>query len=469
MSTTTLKSRDSLHSTKSSSHSTTTTPMTRLLKSVLLGALFVAGGAINAAAQQRPTPEGTAIENFATASYTDARGNQYAGVSSDTATITVGFKGAPAVSGASATPAPNSTNYIAFTLTNVGNGRDTLRIESDAVATGVTLTGNYRYNGTVYATRALLNAALTDALTGVQVDTAGGTNPSIIVEVEYDVGTGAGSIDLEAGSTRDLTSPVNERTATGTATINAPVLTYDVTVAAPADAAVQAGTSTYGEFTVTNGSNVPASFALSAGVVSDVAASIVDIRNTSGTVITSTTVLNPGSSMTVRVHYTVPAKILTPTPNNVVGEEVTISLTATGEGAASSASNSDDVVYTISEPVGTLEFVKVALTDAEVALQPTDRVLPGQFIKYRITITQPLTAVGDLASITVTDALSENLIYVSTTAETGTWAAASISGQVDEDAAGPSTRMVGGTVTIPFTGTLTPGSSASVIIRVQVR
>ena len=44
-----------------------------------------------------------------------------------------------------------------------------------------------------------------------------------------------------------------------------------------------------------------------------------------------------------------------------------------------------------------------------------------------------------------------------------------ITGQVDEDLTGPSTRMVGGTVTIPFTGTLTPGDSASVIIRVQVR
>lgn len=460
MNTTSTNDRDPLNAMKSSPH-LTTTPMTKLIKSALVGVLFLAGFATTAAAQ-RPTPEGTAIQNFATASYTDARGNEYAGVSSDTATITVGFKGAPAVSGATATPAPNSTNYIAFTLTNVGNGRDTLRVESDAVATGVTLTGNYRYGLTVYASLALLNAALAD----VQVDTTGGAAPSIIVEVEYTVGTGAGSIDLVAGSTRDLTSLLAERTATGTATINAPVLTYGVTVAAPADASIQAGTSTYGEFTVTNGSNVQASFGLVAGA--DAVATIIDIRNTSDAVITSTTTLNPGASMTVRVHYSMPAKILSPA-NNIVGQAATITLTATGEGAASGASDSDDVVYTVSEPVGSLEFVKVALTDAEVALQPTDRVLPGQFIKYRITITQPLTAVGDLASITVTDALSENLIYVSTTAEAGMWGAASILGQVDEDLAGPSTRMVGGTVTIPFTGTLTPGDSASVIIRVQVR
>lgn len=426
--------------------------MTRILKMVLLGAMFVAGVTETAAAQ-RPTPEGTTISNHARASYTDSRGNTYANVSSDTVDLTVGFKAAPDANDPSATPAPNTTNFISFVLTNTGNGVDRFQLDSLVGATGVTLTGNYRYSGTTYASLAALNAVISL----VSVDTAGGTvNPtSLTVDVEYDVATSAGGFVAWFSSARDLTG--DTRTTSGTATINAPVLTYDVTVAAVAPGTLaspvnrETGGTYYEEFTVTNASNVPANFTLAAsqsqtGALVYTGLTVQD--NAGGTLAGSETgMLGVGSSITVRIAYTV--------HNNTAsgwttGTQNTLTLTATGVAPAGAASDNDGTVIAAVTPTGTLaSFVKTATDTLGNALGAT--VVPGQYIDYLITVTQGSTAA---TSLVITDALPAEVEYVSATGVTGTWTSITESG---------------GTVTATYNGTLAATASASFRIRVRVR
>src|SRR4051812_28794662 len=100
----------------------------------LVVALMATAMVSNASAQTHPTSNtwtaaGTKIKNKATASYTDARGNTYADVA-DSVEVTVGFKGSVAVTAASAGPVSFATgstaNTIGFTVTNYGNGTDSI-------------------------------------------------------------------------------------------------------------------------------------------------------------------------------------------------------------------------------------------------------------------------------------------------------------------------------------------------------
>lgn len=449
MSTYPQKSRDALNASTTTPHPTTP-PMTRFLKTVLLGAIFVAGLA-NTAAAQRPTPEGTTISNTASASYTDSRGNTYAGVASNTVDLLVGFKAAPAVNDPSATPAPNSTSFIPFVLTNTGNGVDRFQLDSLIGASGVTLTGSYRYSGTTYTSLAALNAVISL----VPIDTAGGTTTSLTVDVEYSVATGAGSFDAWFSSARDLTG--DTRTTSGTATINAPVLTYDVTVAAvaPGTGATpvtrETGGTYYEEFTVTNSSNVPANFTLAptqsqAGAL--VYTGLVVQDNTGATLAGAETgLLGVGSSVTVRLAYTV--------HNNTAagwasGTQNTLTLTATGVAPAGAASDNDVTVIAAVTPTGTLaSFVKAATDTLGAALGAT--VTPGTYIDYTITVTQGATAA---TSLVITDVLPAEVLFVSATGVTGTWTSITESG---------------GTVTATYNGTLAAAASASFRIRVRIR
>ena len=107
------------------------------------------------------TAENDVIENIASVTYEDANGNSY--TKADTLQLTVGFKAGIATTpdGTTVTPAsPSTGNEQTFTITNNGNGTDSVTVAASSDDTNVAAITGYKYNGTTYATLTLLNQAL---------------------------------------------------------------------------------------------------------------------------------------------------------------------------------------------------------------------------------------------------------------------------------------------------------------------
>src|SRR4030081_1063165 len=126
-----------------------------------VGAIMLFTSLVTAqSASAQATPEGTVITNQATASWTDANNNTYTSVNASVS-VTVGFTaGITTTSAAIVTPAsPSTSNNLNFTITNAGNGTDTIGTVTTSAAAGLTITG-YKIGATSYGTLAALNAAL---------------------------------------------------------------------------------------------------------------------------------------------------------------------------------------------------------------------------------------------------------------------------------------------------------------------
>jgi uncharacterized repeat protein (TIGR01451 family) len=89
--------------------------------------------------------------------------------------------------------------------------------------------------------------------------------------------------------------------------------------------------------------------------------------------------------------------------------------------------------------------------DKTTAITAADRVLPSQFIQYKLTVTN--NGGADASSVHLSDALPSEVAYDSSA----------------PDAAGWTITQSGGTVTADLTGTLAPGASRFVWIRVKVK
>lgn len=398
--------------------------------SLAIGALFALGA--GRASAQAPTPEGTVISNTATASFTDANGNTYTDVTASV-DVTVGFLAGPTVSiGGTTTPAsPSSGSIVTLTITNNGNGTDQFSVAGAADA-GLTITG-YDYNGTVYATAALLNAALAgdDVVMGA----------SIAIDVVYDVAAGQGGspldIDLTATSVRDAGS-----SDAGTITIT-PVAGYAVTVTADA-ASVDNLPSNGGNesitFTVENTGTLGETFDLAASLAGAGNLVIVSVNGTGGSA--STVTIASGSTANITVVYTV---------NDVpAGTSDGITLTATSQVDAANASDSDATTINVERPV--LAMTKRAFRDDQTTeITGADEVLPGEFIQYRVDLTN--NGGANAVSVEVSDPLAASLIYDSATGDT------------------PADWTIGeaaGTVTATLDVALAPGATRTFWIRVQV-
>ena len=111
------------------------------------------------------TPEGTVITNTATATYTDANGNAYAPVTGSVS-VTVGFKAGVTVTANTPSPAaasPSTADTMTFTVSNIGNGTDSMSIADAISVPGVITVTGYRFGATTYGTLAALNGALASA------------------------------------------------------------------------------------------------------------------------------------------------------------------------------------------------------------------------------------------------------------------------------------------------------------------
>jgi uncharacterized repeat protein (TIGR01451 family) len=402
----------------------------------LAGAMMMLFTSVSLLAQV-PLAEGTVFVNTAVAAWTDANGNSYTPASGNVS-VTTGFAaGVSVTSPATVTPgSPSTGNELAFTITNSGNGTDQFSVSTTAGA-GLTVSG-YQIGSITYAFHADLNAAL--AATNV------GAGDSIQVRVVYTVAPGQGGqtlpLTLTATSVRDIT-------ANGQSTTNViPLVTAGVNVT-PDGASVQRlpsnGTTYSMVFVVSNTGNGSDTFTLSAASSNT---SVATIGLVTGTGVSGGTVtLVSGMSVDVTVNYIV--------LDVAAGSTSTISLTATS-GVNATVDDDGSLIVTVIRSA--VAVVKEALrSDRTTTINSTtDRVIPGEQINYRVTVTNTGTAAA--STVVVTDVLPENVSYdpaAGAAAISGSWSFSWDAG----------TR----TLTATLTGTLAGGASASFWIPVTVQ
>jgi uncharacterized repeat protein (TIGR01451 family) len=396
---------------------------------IVLGLMLLAA----AHAARAQTPEGTVITNTATVSFTDANNNTYTPVSASVS-VTVGFTAGLSLTGAASVgPAsPSTADTLTFTYTNLGNGNDSVRV-TEAISVGgvITVTG-YRVNGTTYGTLAALNTDLAGILVA-----QGGT---LVVKVVYNVASGTGGVStvytLTGFSRRDGTK------TQAAATTVFPSLVAGVAVTPKGGQNLQElpsnATNYTFNFTVRNSGNGPDNYTLAA-TKTGTAISVVSVNGTAGS---SGTIsgLGSGVSATVPVVYTV--------LNVAAGTQDTLVLTATSV-ANNTISDVGKADLTVIKPAITVG--KAAYRDDQTTLIGAGLVLPGEFIQYKVTVTN--TGAGAATGVQIADALPATLTFSSATG----------------DAAGWTISNVGNNVTATLTGSLASAASRFIWIRAQVK
>ncbi len=417
--------------------------MIKTLRRVALAGLLLAPfAAMPAHAQSSPTPEGTTITNTASATWTDANGNTYSPATASVSVL-VGFKAGPDVqSPVSVTPpSPSTANELPFTIVNTGNGIDSVTVSTTAAA-GVTITG-YKIGSTTYATLAALNAALATT----PISAAG----SVTVTVVYTVAPGQGGQTLPVSLTATSRRTPAATGGSDTSSTNVlPAVAANVVVT-PDGGTVDrlpsgTGPTTYTEtFTVQNTGNRDDTFTLSASAGTIL--SIVSVNGTAGT--GGSIAVAAGGTATVDVVYTV-------SNSAAAGATESLVLSAASANDASKSDPGNRVVRVIRAAISmTKEAFQDNQTTAIGGPLSSDRVLPGQYIQYKVTVTNTGGAAATLTGtgFGITDALPSQVTYIS----------------ASSDAAGWTIGESGGTVSASLTGTLAPGASRFFWIRVQVK
>ena len=407
--------------------------LTRMGMSLGVAVLLAALAAVPANAQS-PTPEGTVIRSIATVSFTDANSNTYATVA-DTADVTVGFvAGVDVIAGAAtvgpASPSVNDTLF--FTVANPGNGTDSVTI-SQLIGPGtiITVTG-YRVGVITYPSLALLNAALA----GTAITQ--GTN--IVVKVIYNVASGTGG--LSQTYTLTATSRRNTGVSDNGVTTVSPNLTTAVSVSPDGlqnlTRLPSNGTTYTANFTVTNNASGADGFDL---LVTHPRTAIT-IISVNGVVDDSTRILGlaASASQLIAVVYSI-GNVAAGTPDTLVLKARSVSNPATSDNGFAD--------ITVIRPL--LAIDKVAFRDNQATPIGSGTVVPGEFIQYKITVTNNGSAAA--STVHIADALATQLTFSGTT----------------PDAAGWTLSNVGNNVSADLTGTLAVGASRFFWVRASVK
>jgi len=408
--------------------------MKRIMWVARLVAVVAVIAAVVAGSAQAQTPEGTVITNVATVTFTDANSNSYTPVSASVS-VTVGFTaGVDVIAGAATvSPAsPSTADTLNFQVVNIGNGTDSVAVAQSISVSGIITVTGYRVGVTTHADLTALNSALSG--------TAIAQGASITVKVIYDVAAGTG------GQPTVYTLTANSRRTPATTDADATTITPNqiVAVAVTPDGGQNLqhlpsnGTNYTFTFTITNNGNGPDNFDLLASHPGS-AITVVSVNGVAGDS-TRISGLAAAASQTIDVVYSV-GNVAAGTVDTLVlrGRSVT----------NSGVSDSGFADLTVVQP--DLAIAKaVYRADQTTLIGGADRVVPGELIWYRITVTNTGTAAA--STVQVTDALPGQLTF-STTAP---------------DAAGWAIGNVGNNVTADLAGTLAPGASRFFWIRASV-
>ncbi len=391
------------------------------------------------------TAELTVITNLAEVNWTDANGNTYTPVNA-TVDVTVGFQaGIDAIAtAASVTPAVSSTNdTLYFTVNNLGNGTDSLTITENITVASIITNVRYWYNSVTYGTLAALNLQLSqDAVTGI--------SGSVALRIIYDVNAAVG------GQTTRYELTAASRRTPGTTdmafTDITPGETFAVTVIEQGSgndsttANLLPGTNQTAVFTVTNNGNGPEDFRLE---TSQNLGAVITVVSITGTNVTQGSNLDSAGVSALGVSASVNVTVTFNVANLAAGTVDSLFFLATAVGGANP---NDESAYIVTIVKPALAITKEAWLDNQSA-EISANVLPGDFIQYKVIVTNNGTAPA--SSVVVTDALGAlPVTYISNSDPGASWAS------IVESA---------GTVTATLTGTLAAsGGSAYFWIRVQI-
>src|SRR3972149_102979 len=374
--------------------------------------------ALMAPVARAPPAEGTVITNTATVSWTDANSNTYTPVSGSV-NVTVGFSAGVDViaAAASVTPAsPSTGDTLSVDVQNIGNGADSVLIAENLSVGGVITVTGYRYSATTYASLAALNAALAS----VSIAQGG----SITVKVVYDVLSGQGGVSTVytmTGASRRTPAPTD-----AAATTTTPAGSVAVAVTPDGGQALQRlpsnGTNYTFTFAVQNNGNGPESFDLLGSSPGSAVITIVSVNGVAGDS-TRITNLAAGASQNIDVVYSV--------GNVAAGSTDTLNLRARSvtNGAIFNDGYAD---LTVIRPA--LTIAKQAYRDDQSTLIGAGTVVPGEYIQYKITVTNSGTAAA--SSVHVDDLLPAQVTYVSAAGDAAGWTFANSGNDVDADLSG---------------------------------
>jgi uncharacterized repeat protein (TIGR01451 family) len=404
---------------------------TRMGILVGVAALLTALTAVPANAQ---TPEGTVIRSIATVSFTDANGNAYAAVA-DTVDLTVGFvAGVDVIAGAAtvgpASPSVNDTLF--FQVANPGNGTDSVTVSQNISVGGIITVTGYRVGATTYPALPLLNTAL--------AGTAIAQAANITVKVIYTVTAGTGGLStvytLTAASRRTPAVTDNGATTVSPALITAVAVTPDGAqnlLRLPSN-----GTNYTFSFTVTNNASGTDGFDLLASHPRT-PITIISVNGVAGDSARITGVA-AGASQVIAVVYSI-GNVAAGTPDTLVLKGRSVATPATF--------NTGFADITVIRPLIIVD--KTAFRDNQTTLIGAGTVVPGEFIQYKITVSNSGSAPASV--VHVADALATQLTFASTS----------------PDAAGWTLSNVGNNVSGDLTGTLAAGASRFFWVRASVK
>jgi uncharacterized repeat protein (TIGR01451 family) len=385
--------------------------MTPILRRLALAGLLLAPLAATPALAQTPTPEGTTITNTATATWSDANGNSYTPATASVS-VTVGFAaGVDVVSPATATPlSPSTGNEQAFVINNGGNGVDSVSVGITAGA-GVTVTG-YKIGSTTYATLADLNTAL--AGTPISPAPAGG----ITVTVVYTVASGQAGQNIPLGLTAtSRRTPANADTSTTTLS---PIAVAGISVTPDGGTVSRLpsnGTQYTATYTLTNPGGVGGTFNLAASTANGAVLTIVSVNGTAGA--SGSIAVGAGATQTVDVVYTIAT-------GAAAGSTAGLTLAAT---SSTNPATTDTGSYTVTVIGASVSMTKEVFRDNQTtAVAGTDRVLPGEYVQYRITVTN--TGASAASNVSVSDPLPAQVTYQAASGDAAGWTIGESSGTV---------------------------------------
>lgn len=363
---------------------------------LLLAATVAFAGTARA---QAPTAEDVDIVNTASVTYTDGGTGSYS--ASGSVTVKVGFKAAITVTAdETQIPAsPSTANSYTFTVSNDGNGVDTVSVAFTPGA-GITIT-QYSFGGNDYATFAAFDAAIK----AYQLARNGVAGNTVDITIEYSVATALG------GATRTIVATATSIRSSDPA-YTMPVASDDVTLTiTPASVAVtpdadpisRAPGSYSATYTIVNNAPTAITYALTTGATG--------VGTTSGAISGTgvSTVLGvvqitiaAGASADVDVAYTV-SNSSTIDP----GDQGTLTLTASSTGTPS-ISNSGSYVVTVLRP--RIVVTKEAyMADGVTLIDNTMTVKPGDVIRYRITVQN--TGNTGASAVEVTDIIPSQVTW----------------------------------------------------------
>jgi uncharacterized repeat protein (TIGR01451 family) len=203
--------------------------------SLLLAILAVAFAATSGTAWALGTPAGTPITNQATVTYNDPLGNSFTALSNVVTTVVSQVASVDVAPDNATTTTPSTTVTYAHTVSNLGNGPDTIDITTSS-SQGWTVDLHFDLNGDgLYQ---VTDPALGDTDGDLTPDTgvlaANGTY-AILARVTVPGGTVGGTVDVTTVTgTSSFNNAVSE-SATDTTSIQAPNLTVLKSVAPVGD------------------------------------------------------------------------------------------------------------------------------------------------------------------------------------------------------------------------------------------